>query len=70
MTREEYKICTEKFRIQDVPYETDLKAMVQLQAATLRAFVQEPGYEELWEEETQARVARQQVLSKLPSHAR
>ena len=71
MTLQEYRIYSQKYTIlQSVPHEADLHVMIPLQDAVRRAFAQEPGYERLWEEETKARIARQEALSRLPRHGR
>ncbi|HEX9613945.1 MAG TPA: hypothetical protein VGA55_00480, partial [Bacteroidota bacterium] len=70
MTSEEYRIYKQKYAaIKDLQADVSLESMIQLQDATLRAFVSQPGYERFWEEETQARIARQRTFARLPRHA-
>lgn len=69
MNPQEYLIYIRKYAaLQGVPADTDLDSIVRLQDAALRAFVQEPGYERLWEEETETRIVRQATLARLPRH--
>ena len=71
MTRQEYTIYCQKYKLlENEPFPTDLETMIQLQDAALRAFVQGPGYERLWDEETTARIERQKALSRFPRHGR
>jgi len=70
MTHKEYSLYKQKYNsISDLHADVSLESMIQLQDATLRAFVSQPGYERFWEEETQARIARQRTFAKLPRHA-
>lgn len=69
MTNEEYKVYERKYRsIQDLRPDVSLESLIELQDAALRAFLGQPGYERIWEDETQTRIARQKTLSKLPRH--
>lgn len=70
MTNEEYRIYKHKYNsIDGLHANVSLESMIQLQDAALRAFASQPGYERLWEEETQARIARQGILARLPRDA-
>lgn len=71
MNTQEYEIYSRKYAIlESIPAEADLTTVLQLQDVALRAFVQEAGYELLWNEETTARIMRQATLSRLLHHAK
>jgi hypothetical protein len=71
MTKEEYRFLRERYQqleCDSAPPDTDM--MVQLQDAVLRAFLQSEGYHLFWEEETQARIRRQQTFVALAQHGK
>lgn len=71
MTREEYHFLRCRYeQLEPAPPPRDEKSMSQLEDAVLRVFVQHRGHELFWEEETEARVARQQTFSALARHGK
>jgi hypothetical protein len=71
MTREEYLFLRRRYeQLEPASPPRDEKGMSQFEDAVLRVFVQHRGHELFWEEETEARVARQQIFSALAQHGK
>ena len=70
MNKDEFAVYQRKYlALEEAGSSPEMGPMIQLYDAALRAFVQEPGFEILWEAETQARIVRQGCLATLPRHA-
>jgi hypothetical protein len=71
MTREEYHFLRYRYeQLEPASPPRDEKSMRQFEDMVLRVFVQHRGHEILWEEETEARVARQQTFAALAQYGK
>ena len=71
LTREEYHFLRRRYeQLDPASPHHDEKCMSQFEDAVLRVFVQHRGHELFWEEETEARVARQKTFSALAQYGK
>jgi hypothetical protein len=71
VTREEYKFLRLRYeQLDTAPPNADESGINQVEEAVVRIFAQEKGHELFWEEQTETRVARQQVFYNLAQHGK